>query len=131
MGLNMSPIEFRARREALGVGQQTLASMLDINFTRISRWENNKQPIPIGMDSELTELENFMDDLVIATIDATVPLLDRVKPPILLVYREDRDLWAASAMMEHNRIPAAFHRVAMARAKTELGPSVRLEYPLR
>lgn len=109
----MQPIELQARREALGLSQGLLASLLGVAQATIARWETGQRGIPPNLDEELAAQEEIVEQL----LDHAADLLDEAdgEPVTLTVYLADSDLW--SAHPEMMGIPAVLHRVAMARAR--------------
>lgn len=67
MAERMSPREFRARREALGLSRQQLATVLGNRMDTVVDWEQGRErtPIPYGIRDELSRVEFEMA----ATID--------------------------------------------------------------
>jgi len=53
----MEPHELRLRRKALGLSQEQLAELLDVDEMTVSRWERGVYPIPryIGLAVEALE----------------------------------------------------------------------------
>lgn len=109
----MQPIELQARREALGLSQGSLASLLGVAQATIARWESGTRGIPENLSEELAQQEEIVENL----LDRASEWLDAVdgEPIELRVYATDADLWAAHPEMLG--IPSVLHRVAMARAK--------------
>lgn len=111
----MTPIELKARREALGFNQSDLARHLGINQVSLSHWETGKRPIPERLSGELNVLEDQVEDwLLIAAemLDAT-----STRPVELTVWPSDEAFW--NAHPEFRGLPAVLYRVAMARARME------------
>ena len=113
----MTPIELIARREALGLSQGLLAHRLGVEQNTVSRWEHGQRQIPAGVNAELRALEKLVDHIVDNAVTALEAVASENTPPILFAYRDNQDLWAA--IPELDGLPAAAHRVALARALTE------------
>lgn len=109
----MNPIELKARREALGLNQTDLARVLGVKQVTVSAWEVGRNPIPAGIDGELIELEERVEDL----IDLAAEQLDATteRPVFLDVWPDDDSFW--SARPDLKPLPAVCARVAMARAR--------------
>lgn len=120
----MIPIELRARREALGLSQPALAGLLHVAPVCVSGWEDGTRSIPGGLDVQLTEYEEIMEQLVDHAVEA-IEHLDSDCTPVLRVCGSDSQLWAAIPALDG--LPAAVHRVAMARARLLVGrtPALR------
>ncbi len=112
----MSPIELRARREALGLNQSDLAAVLRVGQNTVSQWETGKRPIGGDVDDELTDLEESVEriaDLACRAIESAHR--SGIPGAVLYGYRLDRQLWAE--IPETDGLPVVVHRVALARAR--------------
>lgn len=49
--------DFKNRRERLGLSQAKLAELVDLSISAVSKWENDKMPIPRYMDFVFEALE--------------------------------------------------------------------------
>lgn len=109
----MNSIALRARREALGLSQGSLASLLGVSQAAIARWESGGRAIPSTLDEEIAVQEEIVEQLV----DHAVQVIDYAEgePTALIVYLRDSELWEAHPEMMG--VPAVLHRVAMARAR--------------
>lgn len=109
----VNPLEVRARREALGLSQGLLASLLGVAQATVSNWEAGKRAIPEGLSEDLAVQEEIVEDLV----DLATELLDAAEgdPVSLAVYATDGELWESHPEMVG--VPSVLHRVAMARAR--------------
>jgi len=123
----MTPIELRARREALGLSQGLLADWLGVRQATVSRWEAGKQPIPgdhpgePGVEAKLARLEDAVEGLIdraVAAIDAAADAADDDGFEGVVLYVGDTDV---------DGVPAAAHRVAMARARRLTDVPVSIE----
>ena len=56
--------ELHARRLALGLSQDALADMLAVTQASVSRWEAGARRIPAGINNELIDLEDRVEELV-------------------------------------------------------------------
>lgn len=113
-------IEWRARREALGLPQDVFARLVGVSQDIVSKWEHGRRSPrdPVGVHMRLAELEDVMEDLIAELVaDVTVG----GDPVELVTYATDEDWWAASPGAERAGLPAQLHRVATARAAVELG----------
>lgn len=111
----MEPVELRARREALGLSQASLAAWLGNAQPTVSAWEKGTRTIPDGLDGELYELELRVLDLADQMIDACQAVGEEA---VLLTFTDDGAL--SRAHPEMDGWPSALHRVAAARAQAEL-----------
>lgn len=110
----MNPVELRARREALGLSQASLAAWMGNAQATVSAWESGTRTIPDGVDSDLAELEDRVESLVGRMVEACLAVDEDA---LLLTHRTDTELAAAHPDMDG--WPAALHRVACARAAAE------------
>ena len=115
----MDPIELRARREALGLSQSELATLLGVKQNTWSQWETGKRGVPDGVGEELARLEEVVEDLV----DHLDSALD-ARVVTLVTYATDADLWEAQPHMLG--IPSVLHRVASARCRALASGPVRI-----
>ncbi|MBA3019644.1 DUF1870 family protein [Propionicimonas sp.] len=108
-------IELRARREALGLSQQQLASAIHVAQSTLAQWESGKRRIP-GIRPELNVLEALVEDF----IDDLVDQVNTGGAESLRTYLADTDWWATDPVVNALALPAALHRVAAARAAAKL-----------
>lgn len=107
----MRPMELRARRECLGLGQGPLAKILGVAQNTVSQWETGARAIPPGIRAELEHLEETVDTLTDRAVQAAEAVGDGA---LLITYGSDAAWW--SAHPESDGLPAVLHRVAMASA---------------
>lgn len=115
-----SGIEWRARREALGLPQDVFAGLVGAKQDVVSKWEHGRRSPrdPVGVHMRMAELEEVLEDLIAQIVaDVTVG----GDPVELVTYASDEDWWAVSPGAERAGLPAQLHRVATARAAVELG----------
>lgn len=111
--------EVQARREALGLSQSALAAYLHVSQATVSRWESRSSRAPDGVAAELDNLEQRVETLVDLMVDTALDTLDADMPlGHLITHTTDASFWEAHP--EHEGLPAALHRVAVARARAEL-----------
>jgi transcriptional regulator with XRE-family HTH domain len=105
----MDPIEIVARRRALGLSQDDLATALGVSQMAVSRWETGSRAPrdPVGLAMQLGQME---DDLLQA-VDETVTRLCAMV--------ESDDTPGASLVIEVGR-DQPFAQVAAARAAVEV-----------
>lgn len=116
----VASIEWRARREALGLPQDVFARLIGASQDVVSKWEHGRRSPrdPVGVHMRVSELEDIMEDLIAQIVaDVTVG----GDPVELVTYATDAAWWAASPGAERAGLPAQLHRVATARAAVELG----------
>jgi hypothetical protein len=111
----VTPIELKARREALGLSQAALASMLDVAQNTVSQWEGGQRRIPEGIGAELAACEDLVDEFVHRTL---VQITNTPGPKIVFTHASDAAMWVAQPQL-HGKA-AVLHRVAAARAVDEL-----------
>jgi transcriptional regulator with XRE-family HTH domain len=102
----MDALELRARREALGLDQATLAGLLHWDLVAVLDYETGEQDIPTLVDAKLDELELARDTIA--------GILEDTLPADLPTYATDTAFW--SAWPDLRGIPATIHRVAAADA---------------
>lgn len=108
-----TPIELRARREALGLSQQQLATWLAVAQSTLAQWESGRRRIP-GIRPELNVIEAILNDLVDELTQ------QGQTNPTLTTYRTDEQWWGADPAARDTGLPATLHRVATARAQAKL-----------
>lgn len=108
-----TPMELRARREALGLSQQQLAAMLNVNPSTLEHWESNQHRI-LGIRPELDVAEALLQDLT------NMAYLSGRRDGQLTTYLTDDDWWADNPQAKALHLPAVMHRIAAARAATTL-----------
>jgi DNA-binding transcriptional regulator YiaG len=106
-------IELRARREALGLSQQQLATWLAVAQSTLAQWESGRRRIP-GIRPELNVIETILDGL----IDNLTH--QGQTSPTLTTYLTDEHWWNTDPRAKEIKLPAALHRVAAARAQAKL-----------
>lgn len=115
-------IELVARREALGFSKQEMAAYLGIHQPNYSNMEQGKRAFPFGALSEIMRLEQIVDDLVDRMVELVEQVVEQGQEPALVTHATDQSFWAAHP--EHDGLPARLHRIACARAASELaGPA--------
>ena len=115
----VEPVEWRSRREALGLSQDAYAAWIGTSQAAVSNWEHGRRSPrdPVSVRMRVSELEDIMEDLVAQIVaDVTVG----GDPVELVTYATDEDWWAVSPGAERAGLPAQLHRVATARAAVEL-----------
>ena len=115
-----APVEWRARREALGLPQDVFAGLVGAKQDVVSKWEHGKRSPrdPVSVHMRMSELEDVMEDLIAQIVADAVVGDDVVE---LVTYATDEAWWAASPGARRAGLPAQLHRVATARAAVELG----------
>ena len=86
-------IEWRARREALGLPQDVFARLIGASQDVVSKWEHGRRSPrdPVGVHMRVAELEEVLEDLVAQIVaDVTVG----GDPVELVTYASDEDWWA-------------------------------------
>ena len=113
----ITPLAIRARRGALGLSQAELAGLLGMGQSALAQWETGARSPrdPEGVARALADLEDRAEDVVAAAVAAA-----RQGAGVLTTYARDADWWAADPDAAAERIPAAVHRAAIARAAAAL-----------
>lgn len=118
----MTPIGLRARREALGLTQGSLAELLLVQQASVSRWEGGDRAVPGWLDEKLGDLEDafavLLDELAEQIEHASA--LHNLAEVQIVTYAEDEAFWAADARAREGHWPAVLHRIAAAHAAWEL-----------
>ncbi len=119
----MNPIELRARRAALGLSQAELAALLGCPRPVLSTWETGTRSPrdPLSIQLALAELEDVLDGLI-SDLAEQIEHASGVQDSAMVTkrtYESDKDWWAVDAEARKARLPAAMHRVALARAAAE------------
>ena len=120
----MEGIELWARREALGMDRDSLATMLGCDAAAGADYETGRQPVPDSADKQLTVLE-FTHDQITGILE------DRFTPPVLVTYETDEEFWQAWPGMRG--IPVCVHRTAVSDALKSLrwaGLAAHVQSPL-
>ena len=117
--MNLTPISIKARREALGLGQEALSRVLGTTQATLNRWERGQRSPeePEQVDQVLTRLE-----------DAMLNLEDKIyqdgkaqgDPALIMVFRTDEQFHEADSSAAEAGLPASFYRIAAARAAAQL-----------
>lgn len=110
----ITPLAIRARRGALGLSQAELAALLGMGQPTLAQWETGvRSPRdPEGVARALADLEDRAEAIAAAAA--------REGAGALTTYARDADWWAADPDAAAERIPAAVHRAATARAAARL-----------
>ncbi|RLP76343.1 DUF1870 family protein [Mycetocola tolaasinivorans] len=99
----MTPAEFRAVRESIGLSIEAITRLLSVSRSIVQKWEAGASPIPAGVADALTVLESRFYDQVEKLLDESAPEI--------LVYRRDLESWADTGL------PARWHSQAAAQAR--------------
>lgn len=133
----MTPADFKAIRESLGLSAQWLASAVHVDQRTVRRWEDGAIPLRADVVDLLDRLDRQMAadveaeiDQVLANLDTShgshlTALLDGLSPddwPVLEVPRVDTDVTDARGL------PASYHRAVAARVRQRLGGRLHLTY---
>lgn len=105
----MTPAEFKARRESLGLSTAWLARRWDVSLMSVQRWERNR-PMP-------TLVERDFDAIVRYAYAAVADGVDR-GDPVLTVPRTDAE--------SPDGYPSAYHRAVALRIADRTG--ARIEF---
>lgn len=110
----ITPLAIRARRGALGLSQAELAALLGMGQSALAQWETGARSPrdPEGVARALADLEDRAEAIAAAAA--------RQGAGVLTTYARDADWWAADPDAAAERIPAAVHRAATARAAARL-----------
>lgn len=69
-------IEIKARREALGLTQVDLGTLLGVPQSTLDSWEKGRRPIPAGIPDELALIERRLDKIVERMIEDAQAVAD-------------------------------------------------------
>ena len=100
----MTPAEFKARREAMGLSTQWLATRWNVSLMSVQRWERNRS-MPSGLAEDFETIEDGFREDVDMGIDESLP--------VLRVPRVDSD--------SDDGFPAAYHRAVALRIAERTG----------
>jgi DNA-binding transcriptional regulator YiaG len=117
----MTAAQFRVLREYLGFTGDALALHLCVTSRSVRAWEQGKYPVP-------AEVCAAMENLVADTARAVTHLVDALADtaaPAVTVYHNDAEY---QAMVPGATMPAAWHRVVVARA-AERAPGLLITFP--
>ena len=126
----MQPIEFRTRREALGLSQTELAQLLNVSQATLSAWEvGTREPRhPDSVLGDLNQLAEWASDIMDETLENLENSQVKLDSMVLTVtvYSSDEAYWAADARAKELGVPATLHRhaVGVAVLLTEVEDSV-------
>lgn len=113
--MNLNPLELAARREALGLSQHGLGKWLGVPQNTVAQWERGKRPIRTHLATSIAAAERLIDELTRTAVADLKADDDAGTTRVLHTYGSEAELWAAIPALHGT--PAAFHRVAMARAQ--------------
>lgn len=120
----MNSIEIKARRAALGLSQDELAALLGCQRPVLSDWETGKRKprYPVELATSLDELEDILEGLVGDLVEQIehASAVQNSQVVTKRTYLANEDWWAKDAEAGKLRLPAALHRVALARAAAEV-----------
>lgn len=103
----MTPAEFKARREALGLSTRWLADRWGVSHLSVQRWERNRA-IPPELERDFADIERRADDTVKACVER--------EPESIEVPRTDAN--------SVDGYPAAYHRAVALRIARETGAEI-------
>lgn len=107
----LSALEFAAWRHLLGLSFDEIASLLNVTFRTIQKWESGEANIPYRVAEELSELNR--DHIKLATVMANSD------SPIVISYKK------ASFIGE--KYPRGWYVAALSRA-LQIEPSIMAEW---
>lgn len=116
----VDPVEFRARRLALGLGQETLGRYIGVKQVSVSRWERKDRPVTQRAVRALEELESDRDDLVRSMVKAVAEGAQRADEGVrveIQLYPTDGDFWEACPRLAGVPVEIQWVAAALARAK--------------
>lgn len=112
-------LTLRCVRRRLGLSQNELAELLDVNQNTISRWEDRSRTPrnPIKVLTRLDELDEIYKEIV----DDTIALAIRDGDTITVVtYEVDEHWWLADERARDMALPASMHQTATGQAASEI-----------
>lgn len=112
----------RCVRRRLGLSQNELAELLDVNQNTISRWEDRSRTPrdPIKVLTRLDELDEIYKEIV----DDTIALAIRDGSTVTVVtYEVDEHWWLADERARDMALPASMHQTATGQAASEIKDS--------
>ncbi|SNS43965.1 hypothetical protein SAMN06309944_0264 [Micrococcales bacterium KH10] len=117
---NISGIELRARREALGLSQTAFVNTFSTPAPQnsLSQWETGRQAVAGEALYELDRLEKQSQMLQDQALAAAQNLARAGEEAVfVMVWASDQEFWDAHPDMDG--LPAVVHRTAMAKARLE------------
>lgn len=126
--MNVTPISIKARREALGLGQENLARQLGVSQATLNRWERGQRnpEHPECLDELLTNLETAMINLEDKIYQDGEEQGHDDGTCVIVVFRTDEQFQAADASAAESSLPASFYRIAAARAAVALRDELKI-----
>lgn len=127
-----TPIGLRARREALGLSQVTLAPLLGVTELTLHRWERGQRSpaAPDQTERALVHVETMMVNLQHAIYDNAQRQAQRDRQASIHTFRNTQEWHAVDPVAAEHGLPVAFYRIAAARAsvalRDELGITARI-----
>lgn len=112
----------RCVRRRLGLSQNELAELLDVNQNTISRWEDRSRTPrdPIKVLTRLDELDEIYKEIVDDTIELAIRDGDTVT---VVTYEVDEHWWLADERARDMALPASMHQTATGQAASEIKDS--------
>ncbi|MGP9587221.1 helix-turn-helix domain-containing protein [Micrococcaceae sp. AOP34-BR2-30] len=121
----MTPVELKARREALGLSIKALGEVLGVRTQSITKWEFGENPPRdwSWIDDALTGMEQYQDQLTEELVAAAKVTYEQTAEAALVTYGSRGDFyhwypearereWPSAGL----GVPVEIHRAATARA---------------
>lgn len=88
----MTPIEMKVVREALGPSREQLAAALNVGLRAVDDWESGRRTIPDGVRDDVERIESYTAEVA---DQLAARLLEHAGPdPVFEVYDRDADMSA-------------------------------------